>query len=246
MKKISLSVLYTALALTAAISISACGSAPESLSDNTQTEIPATQSPEKSTESPATQDSEKSTENPVQVPDNDSILRKYAKENIHDVTDDEMIDTQPENAVTYTDLIFLLTDVTGDGINDLLAVGIEDNSPAVFDVYTVQDKYVKKIYNGHFGGYNGGFSYPTKYNGKFYICDESYSSATGFLKSLLKYENGEWDMKYSSHIVTDYDSGNETYDVNGKSVSREEYERFNTDIENNTTTIDDYCSIDEL
>lgn len=238
MRKMKLSVLYTLLTLAAAISISACTPASDNVSDNVsdtaQTESPVTHSPENS---PAA---------PVQAAGNDELLRKYAKENIRSVIDDEMLDMQPENAVTYTDLKFLLTDVTGDGINDLLAVGIDDNSPVVFDVYTVEDKYVKKIYNGHFGGYNGGFSYPTKYNGKIYICDESYSSATGFLKSLLKYENGKWDMKYSSHVVSDYDSGNETYDINGESVSREEYETFNTNIENNTTTVDDYYSIDEL
>lgn len=172
--------------------------------------------------------------------DSDIILKNYAKENIWKITN--------ENNYSYSNVKFLITDVTGDEKNDLLAVGFQDDDDlGQLEVYIEENGNVKKILNDHCGGYNGGLTYPVKYKGKVYICCESYSSGTGFLKRLIKYKNYDWVTEYSSNIVFDDESGKMSgYNVNDNSVSAEEFDSFNKEIEDGTLTINDFLSRNEL
>ena len=128
-----------------------------------------------------------------------SELKKYAVENIHSVTDSHI-------GATYTNVKFLIADVTDDGVGDLLAVGIDENYLAYIEVYTYDNGEIVKICSEHCGGYGGGGTLPVRYNNDIFICGISYSSSTGFLKNLVKYKNNEWQTVYSSYAQYDYES----------------------------------------
>ena len=127
----------------------------------------------------------------------DDKLKEYAKQ-IKSVINED-------HGVAYDNVKFMLTDVTGDGKNDLLAGGIdEEGLLAQIEVYYINNGNIEKILNDHCQGYGGGYTCPVRYNGNVYICAFNYSSGTGFLKRLLKYENGSWETAYSCHTVFDY------------------------------------------
>ena len=169
-----------------------------------------------------------------------SELKKYAVENIHSVTDSHI-------GATYTNVKFLIADVTDDGVGDLLAVGIDENYLAYIEVYTYDNGEIVKICSEHCGGYGGGGTLPVRYNNDIFICGISYSSSTGFLKNLVKYKNNEWQTVYSSYAQYDYESGQVVgYVVNGRYVSENDYYSFNNDVETGVLTADGFFDRSEF
>ncbi len=173
--------------------------------------------------------------------DPDAALKDFAKNNVKSVVNEEI-------NITYTDVKFKIADFTGDGINDLLAAGLEeDGTLAQIELYSSQNGKIQSILNSHSGGYNGGYMIITPYNGKLYLCGCSYSSSTGFKKSLLKYENENWNTEYSCNVVFDWESGSTVgYNVNGSLVSEAEYESFDKMLEENALTSADFVYANEL
>lgn len=173
--------------------------------------------------------------------DPDAALKDFAKNNVKSVVNEEI-------NIAYTNVKFKIADVTGDGVNDLLALGIEDDGTAAqIEVYSNQNGKIQSIFNSHCGAYNGGYIIVTPYNGRLYMCGCSYSSSTGFNKNLLKYENGDWNIEYSCKTVFDWETGNIVgYDVNGTFVSETEYENFDKSLEENALTSADFSYANEL
>lgn len=171
----------------------------------------------------------------------DELLKTYAKENINSITD-------PVSGAVYTNIKYMLTDVSGDYVNDLLAVGMDkENKIAYIDVYQYINGAVTKTLDGHCQGYQGGYIFPLRYNGKIYIGTFSTSSSTGFLEQLLEYRDNEWQAAYSCYIKYDYESGQIAgYIVNGQSVSEQEYNDFKAVIESDLLTAGDFLPLEEL
>lgn len=167
--------------------------------------------------------------------DSTVILEKFAVENIHSITD-------PDTGTTYTNVKFLIADITDDGVCDLLAVGIDSqNMLAYIDVYMYNNGNIVNIFSDHCLGYDGAYSLPIRYNDDIFIGTFSYSSSTGFKKSLLKYKNYEWQIIYSSYIKYDYiNGGSEEYVVNEQIVSKNEYNSFNNNLEAGILSADDF------
>ncbi len=170
-----------------------------------------------------------------------SLLKDYARRYIWSIYNE---DTNS----AFTNVKFLITDVTGDGKDDLLAVGIDSgNNPSQIEVYIEENGDVIKIINDHWGGYNGGRVFPTRYNGQVYLCGESFSSGTGFLLNLIIYENGSWRTAYSCHAVYDWDANTWAgYDVNGRMVSEFEYDNFRNSILSNELSVYDFTDRNNL
>ena len=168
------------------------------------------------------------------------LLKEYARRYIWSIYN--------ENNYTYTNVRFLITDVTGDGKDDLLAVGVDsENNPSQLEVYIEENGNVIKIINDHWSGYNGGRVFPTRYNGQVYLCGESFSSGTGFLLNLIKYENGSWSTAYSCHAVYDWNANTWAgYDVNGRMVSESEYDNFRNSILSNELSVYDFADRNNL
>ena len=129
---------------------------------------------------------------------------------------------------TYGNIKFMLTDVTGDDIPELLAASVDEDIINYIEVFRYHNGEVERIMNYHCQAANGGYVTPIKYDGRTYIMYSSYSSATGFKNWLVLYENDEWTTKLWSNVVIDYMEGVEKgYDVNGKDATKAEYEKFN-------------------
>ncbi len=165
---------------------------------------------------------------------NDSLLMNYAAK-IDKITNYDI-------NVNYYNVRFMLADVTGDETNELLAIGLDqDGQMAQIEVFINTNGNVKSIMNSHCSGYSGGYVLPVKYDGNVYLTAFSYSSSTGFMKRLMRYQNYEWQTIFSSHIVYDKTGGNLSgYDVNGYSVSETEYYKFNNSIENSIIPVSDF------
>lgn len=167
-----------------------------------------------------------------------SVLKEYAK-GIDSITN-------PDYDTVYTDVRFKIADVTGDGIDDLIAVAFYDGQMYQLEVYVDTYGGVEKIMNEHCAGYNGGYVVPVRYNDRIYITGFSYSSSTGFLRNLLKYENGDWTTAYKCYIDYDYETDTTDYVVNNEYVSKDVYNDFNAMIENSVLAVEEFVAAEDL
>lgn len=129
--------------------------------------------------------------------------------------------------IKQSDLLCYVADVTGDGTEDLIV-----NGGAVYGVYTLKNGIATRIYDGYDGIMASGISL-VKYNGKYYTKCESGSSSTGFGVSLIHHsldEDKEDTEAFSSRTVFDENLEVIGYEVNGKMVSYEEYEKANASV----------------
>lgn len=167
----------------------------------------------------------------------ENALEQYAIKNLTSLYQEDL-------DVTYHDVKYKLADLSGDDIPELIAVGIQDNSLYYMEVYDYNDGNIKKIYSGHCQGYHGGSAFPVLYEGNYYICGSSYSSSTGFLKNLIRYNGKEWETVFYSRVQYNYESGTlEKYIVNDNSVSESDYDDFNNKIMNGSLSADDFIEV---
>lgn len=163
-------------------------------------------------------------------------LKQFALNNLTSIYD-------PEFKHTYNDVRFLRTDITGDGVDDLLAVGLSRNEVAYMEIYYDDGGNISRIWNDHCLGAHGGASLPIWYNGRIFLYTYSYSSGTGFLKKLLLYNDGSWKTAYYSRTKYTHDYTSVVgYLLNDKFVSYEEYNDFNNIVENSALTTADFST----
>ncbi len=174
-------------------------------------------------------------------------LIRYAKENLSSISD---------KYVTFYDVRFLFADFTGDGIDELAAVGISDGELGNFQIFQHKNDHIEMIYEDHYGGYEQHNGFIARYNGKYFVGYDSGSSSLGFLK-LLAWLNGskwdkvygsEWNEVYYSKYEFDYENGGKFigYTVNGKSAAENEYNAFEDVFYTTQVPIGDFCSISQL
>lgn len=172
--------------------------------------------------------------------DTSDILWQYAKENLSVLYQDDYTGKR-----TYTDVRFLLADVSGDNEPELLAVGVNDNYMGYLEIYRYENGSVVKILSDYFGAAQGRLMDLVRYNGGVRVYYEHTSSATGFRVMLMRYENGEWVEDYNSYQDIDLINGlkHNGYVVNGEYVSEETYNADKGNMANNTLTLSDFAGI---
>ena len=182
------------------------------------------------------------------------MLKNYAKNNIFRIVDNDTSTSftyseayRKYTEIVYTNIKYMFADVTGDGKNELLAAGISDNGDISYiEVYAENNGYIEKIWSDHSQGYHGYSVAPVRYEGKIYLCHFSYSSGTGFRKSILTYKDNRWVEIYNCYNPYNHETGEEKYIVNDKTVKKEKYEENAKRIEESVLTSDNFFNINEL
>ena len=186
--------------------------------------------------------------------ESDSVLKEYAKQ----VTKL----TYEDSGKVYTDIRFMLADMTGDGKNELLAIGFDSNNNAVpFVAYEESNGEVKELsydftYDKEhiitdqkfdFAPHNGGVYSLIRYEGAVYVANFGVGSKTGFSQRIARYNNGVWEFEELSRTVFDNTGiGENQYMVKGEYVSQEEYENFFNMIEGSEIITKEFVSVDAL
>lgn len=168
-----------------------------------------------------------------------SALINYAKNYLTHVSDKYR---------TYYDVRFLFADFTGDGIDELAAVGIADGELQCFKIYQYINDNVRLIYEDHYGGYEQHWGFIARYNGKYFVAYDHFSSSLGFLKVLGTFKNNNWDKTYYSQCVYDWNNDGKFkgYIVNGNYVSESQYRDFYDIFCSTKVPIGDFCRISQL
>ena len=188
------------------------------------------------------------------ISDADSLLKSFARQ-MTSVTDEE-------TGKVYKNLRFLIADLTDDGKNDLLAVGIDEyDNMGPFEVYentggnVIKLPYTMRVNGTIYGPFgtdfyyhNGGCFVIGNYAGKVSLLFFGGGSKTGFSREIDKYVDGAWERTMISRIVYDWDNGGgiSGYEVDGQYVSETEYDNVNQSIDEGLLTIDDLYSANEI
>ena len=149
----------------------------------------------------------------------------------------------------YRDVRFKMCDISGDGTEELIAVGFGDtNNLGYMEVFYYNNGLINKIFNCNCGAAGGRFSEPVMFRNKPYIMYEKYSSADGFMQRLMNYNGNEWYDVYSSYQKFDYENrgGFQGYYINEKEVTLEEYESHRNEVKSSYMTSDDFVTASEL
>ncbi len=182
---------------------------------------------------------------------NDYQLIEYAKIYLTTLNQNDGL---ADNQYTGNGLKYLMADFSGDGLNELVACGMQDGNITYFEMYMNNSGRVELIKSDHTGyqGHNGGISY---YNNNYYVFYESWSSGDGFLVKLSQYDSNNkysynpWKQIYSAHTSTALDSNYDTTErfyVNELETSPEEYQYFRETLMNSVLAEDDLSTIKEL
>ena len=163
------------------------------------------------------------------------ILMQYARDNLSVLYEDDYTGQH-----TYTDVRYLLADVSGDDEPELLAAGIDENGLRYLEIYKYENGAVIDIMKEYFGYAHGGAMNLAWYDGGVRVSYTSSSSGTGFLDRLMKYENGEWVDVYSSYVDIDNAGTIKGYVVNGEYVSEEEIDKARENVSKNPVTLSDF------
>ena len=188
------------------------------------------------------------------ISDADSLLKSFARQ-MTSVTDEE-------TGKVYKNLRFLIADLTDDGKNDLLAVGIDEyDNMGPFEIYentggnVIKLPYTMRVNGTIYGPFgtdfyyhNGGCFVIGNYAGKVSLLFFGGGSKTGFSREIDKYVDGAWERTMISRIVYDWDNGGgiSGYEVDGQYVSETEYDNVNQSIDEGLLTIDDLYSANEI
>ena len=172
-------------------------------------------------------------------------LRQYAKTNLS-VLHQEIHDSG--EILTYTDVRFLLADVSDDSEPELIAVGVADGDftyMAYFEIYRYENGNIVKIGSDFIGGAYGRVMSLVRYNGEVRVHYSSYSSSNGFLDKVMKYKDGEWADDYSSYEEYNWETDGSVkgYILNGEYVSEAEIEAAREKAEANSLTLEDFGSL---
>lgn len=162
-------------------------------------------------------------------------LLRYAKTDLLKLYQDDYAEKN-----IYTDVRFLLADVSGDDEPELLAVGVIDNELCYLEIYQYNNGNVVNILKNQFGYAYGGVMDLVWYDGGIRILYESGSSSNGFMKKLMKYENGNWEVIYNTSFDLDNEGNLKGYIVNGEYVAEAEFESVRESVEMSLVTISDF------
>lgn len=168
-----------------------------------------------------------------------SVLINYAKNYLTHISDKYR---------TYYDVRFLFADFTGDGIDELVAVGIGDGELQCFKIYQYENGNIRLIDQDHYLGYEQHRAFIARYNGEYFVGYENFSSATGFLKTLDCYNGNSWYGVYYSKNVYDWNNDGKFkgYMVSGNYVSESQYKNFDNIFYAAEVPMGDFCKISQL
>ena len=171
--------------------------------------------------------------------DDYTILKEFA-EGIDSIT-------YNETGKTMYDLKYIIADVTGDGKDNLVIVGVDNGYMGPYRLFEVVSGNVSEIsYDGianNFYLHNGGQYALVNYQGFIRLFNFGTGSKSGYAINLLTYENGAWQFNELSRTNFAGESNKESYTVEGNIVSAEEYNSFNDSIYSNILTADDLSNL---
>lgn len=110
-------------------------------------------------------------------------------------------------AMEYDTVKYMLADISGDGKNELLAVGgyVDygggDEAYYYMEVFENDNGKINKIYSADTGGYSGRESGFALYNNDIYIYEAHYQL---FYTLLLQYKNGNWEEQHKIEQINDW------------------------------------------
>lgn len=181
----------------------------------------------------------------------ETILRKYAKQNLHKIYD-------ADKNQTFYNLRYLIADMTGDGINDIAAANVIDGVISYLQIYSYENGYVKLVCRYYSMG-GGAEVYLTRYNGQPKLSIHGTAARYRNCKWIWGYKSGNaicefyMDQKTDSeyNLINEYRAIKEYNLNNGEysemsTVSGDEYNKFANELEKNKLTPNDLISYDDL